>query len=139
MTLIAQAMTACILAASPADAAEVQLSGLDCEAARVLIATLRDAQTRLKAGDAMYFELLSGAPASYPTTETSPRQALFDLPLDKTWSIIRVANDNPNWTAYDIDILPEGHRRLMWEVRVLVRSDGDLERVVMEYGPPPPF
>lgn len=53
-------------------AAQPQLRGLTAEEAAALIAKVADAQAKLKSGEPVVFELLSGAPAFYPMTRTPP-------------------------------------------------------------------
>ena len=125
---------------TPADvAAQPQLRGLNAEEAAALIAKIADAQARLKNGEKAYFELLSGAPASYPMTRTAPRDAFLRLPLAKTFRVERKATDNKLWQPYRIIVLPDGPGKLLWDVEVVLGIDGQIERIAMLYSSPAPF
>lgn len=129
-------------AAQPAPteiAAPPQLRGLTADEAAALIAKLVDAQTRLNNKEALYFELLSGAPASYPMTSTAPRDAFLGLPLAKIVRIERKASDNKLWQPYRIIVLPDGPGKLLWDVEVVLGINGQIERIEMLYRPPAPF
>ena len=102
-------------------------------------AKVADAQARLKNGEKAYFELLSGAPASYPMTRTAPRDAFLNLPLANTFSVERKATDNKLWQPYRIIVLPDGPGKLLWDVEVVLGINGQIERIAMLYRPPAPF
>ena len=116
-----------------------RLQAIGADEAAALIETLRDLQRRLRAGETLTFELLSGAPASYPTTETSPRAAFLALPLDNVFSVERVPTDNRLWRPHRLVIAPDGPGRLIWNVEVVLGITGNIERVQMVHRPPPPF
>jgi hypothetical protein len=127
------------LAQSTAGATSIRLQAIGADEAAALIATLRDLQQRLRAGETLTFELLSGAPASYPMTETSPRASFLGLPLDRVFSVERVPTDNRLWRPHRLVIAPDGPGRLIWDVEVVLGATGNVERVQMIYRPPPPF
>ncbi|MEL7728064.1 hypothetical protein AAG612_00830 [Citromicrobium bathyomarinum] len=58
------------------------------EASRVLDA-LRQEQAKLREGKKTYFDLSSGAPASYEQKRNGPRDAFVALDLDDVWQIER--------------------------------------------------
>lgn len=120
-------------------AAAPQLRGLNAEDAAALIAKVADAQARLKNKESATFELLSGAPASYPMARVSPRDAFLRLPLGKTFSVERKATDNKLWQPHRITILPDGPGKLLWDVEVVLGFYGNIERIEMIYRPPAPF
>ena len=125
---------------TPADVAvQPQLRGVTVEEAAALIAKIADAQASLKNNENAYFELLSGAPASYPMTRTAPRHAFLRLPLAKTFSVERKATDNKLWQPYRIIVLPHGPGKLLWDVEVVLGINGQIERIAMLYRPPAPF
>ncbi|WP_137869315.1 hypothetical protein [Sphingopyxis sp. 2PD] len=125
---------------TPADVpAQPQTRGLTAEEAAALIAKIADAQARLKNGEKAYFELLSGAPASYPMTRTAPRDAFLRLPLAKTFSVERKTTDNKLWQPYRIIVLPDGPGKLLWDVEVVLGIDGQIERIAMLYRSPAPL
>lgn len=125
---------------TPASApAQPQTRGLTAEEAAALIAKIAEAQARLKNDEKAYFELQSGAPASYPMTRTAPRDAFLHLPLAKTFSVERKASDNKLWQPYRIIVLPDGPGTLLWDVEVVLGIDGQIERIAMLYRPPAPF
>ena len=119
--------------------AGLRLQAIGADEAAALIETLRNLQRRLRAGETLTFELLSGAPASYPMTETSPRAAFLGLPLDRAISVERVRTDNRLWRPHRLVIAPDGPGRLIWDVEVVLGVAGNVERVQMIYRPPPPF
>ena len=144
--LIATATTALLLApatlAQPTPtsvAAQPQLRGVTAEEAAALIAKLADAQSRLRKKEQLVFELLSGAPASYPMTRTAPRDAFLGLPLARIFSVERKTSTNKLWQPYRIIILPDGPGKLLWDVEVVLGINGQIERIEMLYRPPAPF
>ncbi|WP_439567328.1 hypothetical protein [Sphingopyxis sp.] len=125
---------------APSQAApQMQLRGLTDDEAKALIAKVADAQAKVKKKDQVFFELLSGAPASYPMTRIAPRDAFLRLPLAKTFSVERKTTDNKLWQPYRIVVLPDGPGKLLWDVEVVLGSNGQIERVEMFYRPPAPF
>lgn len=144
--LIAIAATALLLApatlAQPTPtnvAAQPQLRGVTAEEAAALIAKLADAQSGLRKKEQLVFELLSGAPASYPMTRTAPRDAFLGLPLARIFSVERKTSTNKLWQPYRIIILPDGAGKLLWDVEVVLGINGQIERIAMLYRPPAPF
>lgn len=117
----------------------LQLRGLSEDEAAALIAKVADAQSRVKKKEPVVFELLSGAPASYPMTRTTPRDAFLRLPLARIFSIERKAPDNKLWQPYRIIVLPDGPGKLLWDVEVVLGINGQIERIEMLYRPPAPF
>src|SRR5206468_7990294 len=103
-----------------------------------LITKLQQAQAELKAGKNKTFELLSGAPASYPAAQVAPRTAFIDMRFERPWSIERKPATGL-WQTYELVYFPPGPRRLMWKVTVTVGQVGQLVRVEILYTAPPPF
>ena len=124
-------------AAAQAQAVEGKFKGLSAAEADALIAKLRNAQARLRAGDKLTLEILSGAPALYPESLTPPRQAFLAMSFDRPWTVERKP-DMGLWQSYELIYFPPGEHSLMWKVDVLVQGDA-LERVEMLYTAPPPF
>tara|TARA_R110000850_G_scaffold2386_2_gene11599 strand:+ start:419 stop:829 length:411 start_codon:yes stop_codon:yes gene_type:complete len=118
--------------------AQPQLRGMTAEEA-ALIAKVANAQAKLKNEKQVVFELLSGAPAFYSMTRTTPREAFLRLPLAKTFSVERKATDNRLWQPYRIIVLPDGPGKLLWDVEVVLGIDGQIERIEMLYRPLAPF
>lgn len=146
LRLIPIAATALLLApatlaqpARPQAPSQMQLRGLTDEEAKALIAKVADAQSKVKNKEQVVFELLSGAPAFYPMTRTTPRDAFLRLPLAKTFSVERKATDNKLWQPYRIIVLPDGPGKLLWDVEVVLGINGQIERIEMLYRPPAPF
>ena len=105
-----------------------------------MIERLKEAQAKLKNGEQLYFELLSGAPASDPITKVSPRDAFLQMPFDKAFIIERVNTDNLLWQPHKLAYKPAGAGQMIWDVEVVFGfSDKRFLRVQMLYGPPPPF
>lgn len=118
--------------------AQPQLRGMTAEEA-ALIAKVANAQAKLKNEKQVVFELLSGAPAFYSMTRTTPREAFLRLPLAKTFSVERKATDNRLWQPYRIIVLPDGPGKLLWDVEVVLGINGQIERIEMLYRPLAPF
>ena len=104
-----------------------------------LIAKVANAQAKLKNEKQVVFELLSGAPAFYSMTRTTPREAFLRLPHAKTFSVERKATDNRLWQPYRIIVLPDGPGKLLWDVEVVLGINGQIERIEMLYSPLAPF
>ena len=119
--------------------ANPQLRGLNAEEARTLIAKLKDAQRRLRAGEFLPFELLAGSIASYDMTKSSPREVFLRVPFDAVWDIERVRTDNRLWQPYRLAYAPNGLGQLYWDIEVVLGFNGNIERVLMVYKPPAPF
>lgn len=133
------APTALAQPAASQAAPQIQLRGLTDDEAKVLIAKVADAQAKVKRKYPVTFELLSGAPASYPMTRVAPRDAFLRLPLAKIFSVERKATDNKLWQPYRIAVLPDGPGKLLWDVEVVLGVNGQIERIEMLYRPPAPF
>jgi hypothetical protein len=118
--------------------AQPQLRGMTAEEA-ALIAKVANAQAKLKNEKQVVFELLSGAPAFYSMTRTTPREAFLRLPHAKTFSVERKATDNRLWQPYRIIVLPDGPGKLLWDVEVVLGINGQIERIEMLYRPLAPF
>lgn len=118
---------------------ETQLRGLNADEATDLINKLKMAQEALRRGDPLYFELLSGAPASYPMTTTSPREAFLSANFDKPFDIERLPPANSSWKPHRLTLLPNGLGNLLWDIKVVLGFYGDIARVEMFYRPPHPF
>jgi len=154
MTILIQALTAAALAAGLAGGpgpegapaaqttpppAATQLDGLTPEAAAELIAKLQAAQARLRRGEPVHFELLSGASASHRMATVAPCDAFLDLSLDRPFSIRKPPSDNRLWNPHRIVVLPSGPGQFLWDIEVVLGLSGRIERVSMTYRPPPPF
>jgi hypothetical protein len=120
--------------------APAQLRGLSTGEATALIGRLRAAQAMLKGGGkSLYFELLSGAPASYPMTGVAPRDAFLRMRFEEAFLIERIATDNPLWQPYKLALAPDRPGQPVWHVEVVLGSEGQIDRVTMLYKPPAPF
>jgi hypothetical protein len=104
-----------------------------------LIARIQEAQASLRSGAPIYFQLLSGAPAAYPMTTTSPRDAFLNARFDEPFSIVRQPPANPSWKPYRLTLTPNGVGNNVWDVEVVLGFNGQIERVEMFYRPPHPF
>jgi hypothetical protein len=104
-----------------------------------LIARIQEAQTSLRSGVPVYFQLLSGATASNPMTTTSPRDAFLNVSFDQPFSMERWPSDNPGWRPYRLTLTPNGVGNLLWDVYVVLGFNGQIERIEMFYRPPHPF
>jgi len=113
-----------------------QLEGLSVIEAIEVIDALKAAQTKLSAGEKPYFILLSGAAATNPMAEVSPHDAFLGLSLDHVFRIRRLQAGARLW---EVTVTPNGVGQAMWDIEVTTGTDGNIERVEMEYGPPPPF
>ena len=122
----------------PARQVEMKLQGLTAAEANLLIAKLKHAQADLKAGRSETFELLAGAPASYPAALMAPRSAFSSMPFEHPWSVERKPATGL-WQPYELDYFPPGPNSLMWKVTVTVGQVGQLVRDKMLYTAPPPF
>ena len=118
---------------------ETQLRGLTRQEAIGLVDKVKQAQARLRAGEPVYFELLSGAPASYPMTETSPRQAFLEADFDQPFDIERPPTNNSLWKAHALTLLPNGPGEPIWDVEVVLGVNEQIERIEMVYRRPVPF
>jgi hypothetical protein len=122
----------------PIRPADGKLQGLTPADAKLLIGKLENAQVELKAGKSESFELLAGAPASYPAALVAPRTAFVDMRFEHPWSIERKPPIGL-WQTYELVYFPPGPHSLMWKVDVTVGQLGQLVRVEMLYTAPPPF
>ena len=143
LMIMLAASSACV-ATAQADgerprSASPSLRGLSAAEADELIDKLQDLQRRLRRGENLVFELLSGAPAFYPMTTVSPREAFLRMNFDEAGFIERVQTDNRLWQPYRLVFAPNGPGRTIWDVEVVLGINGDAERVTMIYRPPPPF
>ena len=145
---IAAAVALCLspsgaLAGEPASTAKLNSDvhlhdGIERAEAQALIERLAAGQRSLSDGTA-YFDLLSGAPASYSTNEISPRDAFLALDWSDVRFVKRFETGNRFQKGYRLSVMPEGLGQLFWEVTVILGAEGDLERVEMYYRPPAPF
>jgi hypothetical protein len=118
-------------------AAAIQLrGGLTQADADTIIATVKDAQEKLRNGENVYFELLSGAPASYDQTRIAPRDAFLALSFDAPFSLSKLAGDRL-WQPYRFEIT--GDQSLVSQVDVILGSGDRLERIEILTRPPHPF
>tara|TARA_R110002167_G_scaffold9558_14_gene44225 strand:+ start:1376 stop:1990 length:615 start_codon:yes stop_codon:yes gene_type:complete len=118
---------------------ETRLRGLDADEAAALIDQLKQAQDGLRRGDTLHFDLLAGAPASYPMTMTSPREAFLSVDFSHPFTVERVSPADSPRKTYRMAVLPNGVGALYWDVRVVPGFNGTLERVEMVYRAPAPF
>lgn len=85
-----------------------RLRGLTSAEAETIIRNLQAAQRRLRDGESLFFELLSGAPASYSMTMVSPRDAFLRMAFESPTSIERVQTTNRLWQLYKLIFEPNG-------------------------------
>ena len=118
------------------------LKSLDASEASLLLGALRREQASLKNGEKAFFELYSGAPASYDQNRIGPRDAFVDLNLDHVWLIERKSPDGEIFPRYEITVAPNGFDAPVWKLEVTMTWPRDVTRIIevkMLYGPPPPF
>jgi hypothetical protein len=116
----------------------IQLRGNLTQAdAAMVIATVKDAQERLRRDEKLYFQLLSGAPASYAQTLITPRDAFLALSFDAPFSMENKSTGNRLWQPYRFEIV--GEQSLVWQVDVVLGFNNQLERVEILARPPHPF
>jgi hypothetical protein len=118
------------------------LQGLSSAEADQLIAKLQELQRKLRGGEPVVFELLSGAPAYYPMTKVSPREAFLAMPFHQAFIIERVRTNDRLWQPYRITIRPPlapGEDQVIWKIEVILGVNDHVERVEMVYRPPAPF
>ena len=119
---------------------QIQFRNIGPEASAELIRKVKQAQEALRRGDKPYFQLLSGAPAFYPMTETSPREAFLNADFSRPFSVERIEEpNNPLWKRHEVVLTPNGTGQPLWEVEVVLGVNGNIERVEMFYTLPPPF
>jgi hypothetical protein len=116
-----------------------QAQFLSCTEAVALIEQLKDAQSKVRAGQKIYFELFSGAPALDPMTKVSPRNAFLNMPFEKAFIIRRVETGNRLWQPYKIAVRPTGPGGSIWDIEAVRGFSGEIQQVQLRYGPPPPF
>lgn len=116
----------------------IQLRGnlTQADAARI-IATVKDAQESLRRDEKLYFELLSGAPASYAQTQITPRDAFLALSFDAPFSMENKSTGNRLWQPYRLEIT--GEHSLVWQVDVILGVSNRLQRIEILARPPHPF
>ena len=103
---------------------------------------LRQEQAKLRDGRNTYFDLSSGAPASYDQNRIGPRDAFVALDLDDVWQIERKSRDGEVFPRYQLTLMPDGHNAPIWTVDVTMTWPRDVMRIIevaMFYGPPAPF
>ncbi|MBX7526058.1 hypothetical protein K3146_00185 [Qipengyuania sp. 1NDH10] len=111
------------------------------EARRVLTAVRRE-QATLRRGEATYFHLYSGAPASYDQNKVAPIDAFVELDLGRIWQIKRISDKREVFPVYELTVTPNGLGQTMWKLTVQMGwadPEGRVERITMFFGPPPPF
>lgn len=119
---------------------QTQFRNITPEASAQLIGKVQEAQAALRRGDKPNFQLLSGAPAFYPMTETSPREAFLNADFSRPFSVERVEEpENRLWKRHEVVLTPNGTGQLLWNVEVVLGFYDSIERVEMYYSPPPPF
>lgn len=116
-----------------------QLRGLTAEDAGDLLTKLKQAQLGLRRGEALYFELLSGAPAAYAETSVSPLETFLSADFDGPLTIERLPPANSSWKPHRLTLLPDGSGGLVWDVEVVLGFYGDIARVEIFRRPPHPF
>lgn len=114
-----------------------QLRGLSQAEADKVIGAVKTAQDQLRDGRNLYFQLLSGAPASYAQTLTSPRETFLSLDFDAPFSVENRSTGNRLWQPYRLELT--GDRSLVWQVEVVLGFYDNLERVEIFARPPHPF
>jgi hypothetical protein len=119
--------------------AKRQFSGISATDANELLAKVKEAQSRLKRGEFLPFELLAGSAASYEATKISPRETFLAVPFDEVWNIQRVRTDNRSWQPFKLAYSPMGLGQLYWDIEIVLGSSGNIERVLMIYKAPAPF
>ena len=115
------------------------LQGLDAAEATALLTKIKYAQTELKAGAPVNFMLLSGSLASHATADISPHDAFLSVAFDYPLHIRRVEGGSQSWQSYMLAYRPDATDNMVWSVEVTTNWNGDIERVEMNYAPPPPF
>ncbi|GLK48519.1 hypothetical protein GCM10017620_14920 [Brevundimonas intermedia] len=118
---------------------QTRLNGLTAGDVSELAVLLKAAQQALREDKGVSFELLSGAPASYPMIATSPRDAFLAVDFDNPFEAERLPAPNSNWNPYRLTLLPNGPGALLWDVEVILDGAGALARVEMLYRAPHPF
>ena len=83
-----------------------------------MLDALRREQARLRDGRKAYFDLSSGAPASYDQNRIGPRDAFVALDLDDVWQIERKSRDGEVFPRYQLTLMPDGHNAPIWTVDV---------------------
>ncbi len=114
------------------------LRGLNADEAAAIIKKVQDLQARLRSGEQLHFDLLSGAPASYQETSVSPREVFLRMPFEKTEWVELISNDNKLWQRHRLSI-QETPGGLLWDIEVVIGINGQVERVEMFNHPPHPF
>jgi hypothetical protein len=126
------------LQASAQTATVTQLRGRLTQAdADKVIAAVKDGQAKLRRGESVVFELLSGAPASYDEARITPRDVFLALSFDTPFSIENRSTGNKLWQPYRFEL--KGERSLVWQVDVVLGFYDNLERVEILARPPHPF
>ncbi|GAB5349794.1 hypothetical protein [Alteriqipengyuania sp. 357] len=129
-------------AQSQPDLPAEHLRSLDASEASLVLGALRREQAKLKNGEKAYFELSSGAPASYDQNRIGPRDAFVDLNLDDVWLIERKSPKGEVFPRYEITVAPNGGNAPLWTIEVTMTWPRDVTRIIevtMFYGPPAPF
>ncbi|WP_267395712.1 MULTISPECIES: hypothetical protein [unclassified Sphingomonas] len=135
MTNAAKACIAPALAPQPQTAHYNAITSAD---AAILIAKLKNAQIRIKAGENLTFELVAGAPAFYPATEVAPRRSFLAMDFGRPYAVEQLPSTGL-WQHYELTYFPPGPDTLMWKVNVTTGQLAELVRVEMLYKAPPPF
>jgi hypothetical protein len=104
-----------------------------------LVKKLKDLQHQLRKGEQTYFDLLSGANASFRAANVSPREAFLDMAFEKVFIVERVPTQNKLWQPIRMSYRIENDPRSIWEVEVVLGIHGQVERVQMLNKPPAPF
>lgn len=125
-------------AAAPAGQIHLR-DGIDRAEADGVVARLAAAQQALAGGEAAYFHLLAGAPASYPANASSPRDSFLALDWSDVRFVERMGTASERRKGYRLSVMPDGLGQLYWDVRVTLAVSGAIERVELFYGPPAPF
>lgn len=129
-------------ARSQDDAPAEYLTAIDAdEAARVLEA-VRSEQAKLANGEDAYFDLYSGAPASYAQSSVSPRDTFLNLDFSDVYHIRRESPPGEPVQRYEITIIPDVPDSPVWEIEVLIgwaNRKAPVERITIFYTLPPPF
>ena len=106
---------------------------------RALISKVHAAQARLRKGDDVYFELLSGAPASFTATMRSPRDVFLAFAFEAPITAERIPSASHTWRPYRLSYRDKENARAIWEVEVVLNINDSVQRVEMINKPPSPF
>lgn len=137
-------VAACVIPTAAPAQSEQRASGIRIIPApspsegQALIGKLQALQQELKRGENPYFDLLAGAPASFPLAAVPPRELFLELPFDQAFHILRERTDKAVKAAYRL-MVPHPAGKLMCHVEAVVGFYDEIERVEILCRPPPPL